>query len=58
MSTGNMAKSLFNQTKKGYAAYDKKANKAKQLLNPNEAKADDKEVKALAQQALDGGFNF
>ena len=58
MSTGNMAKSLFNQTKKGYAAYDKKANKAKQLLNPDEAKADDTEVKALAQQALDGGFNF
>lgn len=58
VSTGNMAKNLYNQTKKGYSAYDKKANKAKQLLNPNEAKADDSKVKALAQQALDGGFDF
>lgn len=58
VSTGNMAKNLYKQTKKGYADYDKKANKAKQLLNPNEVKADDSKVKALAQQALDGGFDF
>lgn len=58
VSVGKMAASLFNNTKKGYSEYDKKANTAKQILNPDEAKADDSEVKALAQEAFDGNLGI
>lgn len=58
LAVGKMAASLFNNTQKGYSDYDKKANKAKQILNPAEAKADDSAVQALAQQAFDGNLGL
>lgn len=58
ISTGKMANRLLKQTRKGFAAYDKKANKAKQILNPEEAASDSEKVKEMAKQAKDGGFPF
>lgn len=58
MSTAQFAQKMYTNTQKAYKDYDSKSNKARQLLNPEEAKSDSEQVKNLAASVMDGGLGI
>ncbi|WP_455653400.1 hypothetical protein [Phascolarctobacterium sp.] len=54
INTGKMASALYSETQANFKNYDNAAATAKQLLNPNEAKADNAESQKLAENIQDG----
>jgi len=54
ISTGKMASSLYNDTKKIYGAYDTNTSNIKQLLGVQEATADSAAVKEAVNNVTDG----